>query len=207
MPDEVLKILAAAKHQPGMVGRVRAGDFFYALELFILNTGTRISAAMLTPTAGLDLDAGVVLIPAEIQKHNSDEYFDLLPCTVAALKVIRSGRNQRLFDDWPYDRKKRQWPTLNRYQKRILVNAGLFATTRDVTRKDMFHKLRRSFATFVNARGGQHLAQEMLGHSHQNVTKLYIDPRMRSRTKVTELLGEFLPPPDPPDKQRRLFDA
>lgn len=112
LPDEVLRILTAARDFPGVdkvqtLGGVPAGRWFLALELFILNTGTRISAAMDTPTSGLDLERGWVMIPASVQKHDSDEEFDLLPATVAALRAIDPGRNRRIFDDWPFDRRQR----------------------------------------------------------------------------------------------------
>lgn len=185
LPDEVSRIMGAARNMSGMVGTVSAGRWFLALELFVFNTGTRITAAMETPTSGLDLDRGWIVIPAEVQKHDSDEHFDLLPATVAALKAIQPHRNVRIFDDWPYDRGCRQWPTLNRWQRRVLRSAGL-----SDTRKDLFHKLRRSFATFIAHKGGKELARELCGHSHQSVTDLYIDERMSNRPRVADLLGD-----------------
>jgi integrase len=206
LPDEVLRILAAAQRMPGKIGDVPAGAWFFALELFILNTGTRISAAMNTPTVGLDLDGGWITIPAEVQKHDSDETFDLLPITIAALKAIRPQRHKRIFDDWPFDRAQRQWPTLNRWQKRIIVAAGLRPSLAEVTEKDLFHKLRRSFATFVAAKAGKQVARIMLGHSHESVTDLYLDERMTNdRPRLADLLIELQKTPVL-DGQRRLFD-
>lgn len=206
LPDEVLRILAAARRVSGSIGDVPAGAWWFALELFILNTGTRISAAMNTPTSGLDLDGGWLTIPAEVQKHDSDETFDLLPITIAALKAIGPGRNKRIFDDWPFDRKQRQWPTLNRWQKRIIVQAGLRPTAAEVTKKDLFHKLRRSFATFVAAKAGRQVAKLFLGHSHESVTALYVDERMTNeRPRLSDLLVEFSQSPAL-DNQKRLFE-
>lgn len=205
LPDEVLRILSAAQKLPGQVGPVAAGKWFYALELFILNTGTRISAAMNAPTAGLDLAGGWITIPAAVQKHDADEVFDLLPITIAALKAIDPFRNAKIFGDWPFDQQTRQWPTLNRWQRRVLVGAGLFAAAGDVTRKDLFHKLRRSFATHVAAKGGKQLARVMLGHSHESVTDRYLDERLLDRPRMADLLQDLLRPKiDEP--QRRLFD-
>ena len=204
LPDEVLKILAAAQRVRGDVGSVPAARFFFALELFILNTGTRISAVMETPSAGLDLEGGWVSIPAEVQKHDSDEVFDLLPITVAALRALAPHRNASSFDDWPFDRITRQWPTLNRWQKRIIVDSGLRPSVAEVSEKDLFHKLRRSFATFVAAKGGTHLARVMLGHSHESVTKRYLDDRMMNRPRLGDLLTEFARV-EMLDRQRRLF--
>ncbi len=208
LPDEVLRILTAARDFQGVddvhtLDGTPAGRWFLALELFILNTGTRISAAMNTPTEGLDLEKGWVMIPADVQKHDSDEEFDLLPATVAALRAIQPGRYRRIFDAWPYDRRGRQWPTLNRWQRKILLAAGLPAT-----KKDMFHKLRRSFATFIAAAGGMDLAREYCGHSHQSVTDRYVDPRVAGqRPRISELFkGLQLDVVQTPDRQKRLFE-
>jgi integrase len=206
LPEEVLQILSAARRMPGKVGAVPAGDWFLALELFILNTGTRISAAMATPSACLDLEGGWVTIPASVQKHDSDEVFDLLPCTVAALRALHPARLTNIFDDWPYDRNIRQWRTLNRRQKEILVAAGLFPKTAAVTKRDLFHKLRRSFATFIAMSAGKDVSRDLMGHSHQSVTDRYLDPRMLRKTRVSDHLAGFLQPPTPPDPQKRLFD-
>lgn len=205
LPDEVLQILSAARRMPGMVGEVPARDWFLALELFILNTGTRISAAMATPSACLDLDGGWVTIPAAVQKHDCDEVSDLHPCTVAALRALHPERLKNIFDDWPYDRNIRQWRTLNRRQKDILVTAGLFRQSAAVTKRDLFHKLRRTFATFVAMSAGKDVARELLGHSHQSVTDRYLDPRMLRKTRVSDHLAAILKTP-PDDRQGLLFE-
>lgn len=205
--DELIPILTAAGQMPGKIGEVPASKWCPALLLFILNTGTRITAVMETPTARLDLERAWVKIPAEIQKHDSDEVFDLLPSTVLALAAIHPHRHARIFDDWPYDRTNGgKWPALIKLLKRILVKAGIYSSVRDVSSKDLFHKLRRCFASFVNQKAGKRVAQQLLGHSHESVTSLYLDERMDpDRPKVAELLSG-MPVFTPPDRQRRLFE-
>lgn len=76
------------------------------------------------------------------------------------------------------------------------------------TGKDMFHKLRRSFATFIAAAGGMDLARAYCGHSHQSVTGRYVDPRFAGqRPRIAELFKDLqLDVVATPDRQKRLFE-
>jgi integrase len=198
---------------PGTVGQLPANKFFLALILFLLNTGVRINAAMRTPSAGLDLARGWLKVPAHIQKQLSDQHFDLLPLTVEALALISPSRNTTIFEEWPYDRseknrKRGKWPALTKRLKRILVNAGIYASVKDVPPTDLFHKMRRCFASFVAAKSSTQTAQDFLGHSDVKVTKPYLDKRISpARPLLSNLLTEMMPAELPtPDPQKRLFD-
>lgn len=206
-PEQVGRLLEAARTMPGFVGSVPAGRWHYAHIMFLLNTGSRITASMQTPSAGLDLENGWVTVPAEVQKHKDDEVFDLLPETIEALRAIQPHRHKRIFDDWPFDRRIRQWPTLNRRLKRMLVAAGLFPSVKEIPKRvELFHKLRRCFGTFIAIKGGKRASQEMLGHSHESVTKAYLDPsQVQDRPRCRELLADMIIAPRD-DRQRRLFD-
>jgi site-specific recombinase XerD len=206
-PEQVGRLLEAARAMPGMVGCVPAGRWHYAHLMFLLNTGTRITAAMETPSAMLDLEQGWVTIPAEVQKHDQDEMFDLLPETVEALRAIQPHRHRRIFDDWPFDRTKRQWPALIKRLKKILVAAGLFPSVKEIPpRLELFHKLRRCFATFIAIKAGKGASRELCGHSDESVTDLYLDPtQMGERPRCRELLAGMLSPAKP-DRQKKLFE-
>jgi integrase len=225
-PEQIGKLLAAADAMPAVkLPRSRRakgehcewnGKHDLALLLFLLNTGTRITAAMLTPSSALDLDAdpATVTVPAEIQKHGADEPFDLLPITVEALKAIQPHRYKRIFDAWPYDRSQRQWPAITKRLKKMIVAAGLFPSVRDVPKYvHCFHKFRKCFATFMKAKHGKQAAQEMCGHSDGSVTDRYIDVMQSGdRPSCREALAHKIavaPPPAPPpkpDPQRLLFE-
>lgn len=206
-PEQIGRLLAAARDMPGKVGDVPAGDWHYAHLLFLLNTGTRITAAMETPSALLDLEHGWVTIPAEVQKHDEDETIDLLADTIAALRVIRPHDHPTIFGGWPYDRTQRPWRALTKRLKQMLVAAGLYPSLDDIPKRgELFHKLRRCFATFIAIKAGKRASQELLGHSHESVTDLYIDvSQTDERPRCRELLADMLRPAKA-DRQRRLFD-
>lgn len=200
-PEELGKIFDSAASMSGRVGDVAAGEFFLAHCYFVYNTGVRISAVMGTPAANLDLTRGEVQVPWAQQKQRADQTFDLLPETLEALHAIRPERHlpkdgQRggcIFDDWPYDRTVRQWPSLTDRYKQILRRAGLACT-----RRDLFHKLRRTFATFLAAERGIMAACEWLGHSHVSVTWRYIDKRFMKGPRLADTLPRPRPSTAPP---------
>lgn len=194
-------LLAATDSMPGRIGPNEAGHWWRALLLFLFNTGSRISATMHCPTAGLDLDRGYVLLPAEIQKHAADESFELLPETVAALrrlKIVQRGL-PCIFDDWPHDRcRDTNWRTLNNHLKRLIVAAGLAQPGEKLSHK-LFHRIRRTFGSYICKAAGSNVAQQMLGHSSPSVTKLYLDDRITGNRSVAGLLPTpHLPDAPPP---------
>jgi integrase len=234
-PEQIGKLLAAAEAMPPVkLPRSRrakgercewTGKHDLALILFLLNTGTRITAAMLTPSSELELDGDppMVKVPAEIQKHGADETFDLLPITAEALRAIQPHRHKRIFDAWPFDRSQRQWPAITKRLKKMLVAAGLFPSVKDVPKYvHGFHKFRKCFATFMRAKHGKAAAKEMCGHSDESVTDRYIDvTQTGDRPSCNAALADKIqlaappppppkpdppPPPPKPDPQRRLFD-
>lgn len=197
LPEEWAAILQAAAAEPGRVGDVSAGAWYLALLWFLYSTGVRISAAMATPTANFDARRAEVLVPAASQKQRADQRLQLVPPAVEALVAIRPERHVRLFDDWPYDRTVRQWPALCKRLKRILARAGLPAS-----RRDLFHKIRRTTITHVDAGAGLAVAQKLAGHSDPRVTRAYIDRRLGQVVDVSRLL-----PQPKVELQLRLFAA
>jgi site-specific recombinase XerD len=208
-PNQIGQILTAAWQMPPVKGSAWCGKHDYALVLFILNTGTRISATMETPSRLLEFDAGQVTVPAEVQKHKSDETFDLTDETLRALKAIEPWKHTRIFDAWPHDRvgQKRKWRALTKRLKLILVKAGLFASINDIPPyKELFHKLRRCFATFIAAKHGRRAATDRCGHSTEEVTKRYLDEtQLTDRPSCRDALEGKIPLPHV-DLQRQLFN-
>lgn len=183
--EEFGRILDVAEQAEGNVGEVPAGIFWPALLWTVLNTGCRISAVMQAPTTGLDVEGGWIKINAEVQKHRRDMLFDLLPDSRAALiSLDPKGRGlPTVFGDWPHDRTRRGWRALTKGYRAILSDAGL-----PDDRRDLWHKMRRTFATMIAAKGGESVAQGMLGHSSIQVTRRYLDHRKMSRPTVASLL-------------------
>ena len=105
-----------------------------------------------------------------------------------------------VFDDWPYDRTKEGWPALTLQLKYCLVHGGLRESVKKVTSRDLWHKLRRTFATTMYAESGDiELVRDMLGHSSIDVTYRYID-----KTKVgRKMQADYLKDPSP--RHLRVF--
>jgi integrase len=210
-PEQIGTLLEASLAMPPIEGSIWTCRHDYALVLFILNTGTRITATMLTPSALLDLQAGEVKVPAEAQKHKSDQVYDLLPITIDALKAIEPWKSHTIFEAWPYDnRQQRKWRTLTTRLKLMLVKAKFFPSLDAIPKyTELWHKLRRCFVTFVAMKHGLKAAQELCGHSTESVTKGYRDQSQAgTRPSVCEALADMIKPPAAAkvDPQKMLFD-
>lgn len=200
--EEFERILAAAAELPGSLGAVSLACFADCLLRVSYNSGARISALMAVEVSWIDLPGRQLCIQAQVQKDGEDQTVKLLPGTVAAIERMRAmGRVRRLFDDWPYDRRCDQWPALNHLLKKLIVAAGLRPDMQSVTRRDLWHKIRRTFATYITMRAGIETAREMLGHSSIEVTKRYIDRSKLGRKSQADLLD------DPRMRQLRLFEV
>ena len=201
--EQLAVIFTAASYKTGWVGEVRARHWWPALLWTIYNTGLRITATMELRTANLDLRGGILQVDAATQKHREGQTFHLLRQTVEALRAIRPDRNEKVFADWPFDQNMRQWLTLSRHYRGILIVAGIDQPTR----QDMFHKLRKTFATVVSQASGEATAQRMLGHSSPQTTRRYLDPRFVNTTPLRDILpvpqtGPFPPPATTPRMAR-----
>lgn len=184
-PEELERTLQATQAEQGYVGPVPSAAWFQALILMVFWTGARISAVMSIEVENLDTKNNTVKILAEHQKHKADGLYDL-PGDLVEL-IDSFGLQMRgvstLFGDWPYDRHQPGWRALNRRLAEVQRRAGLPAT-----RKDMWHKIRRTHATQVAAARGIATAQKMLGHSSARVTERYVDPSQIPRERATEIL-------------------
>ena len=183
--DQVERILAVAARWPGRVGPTPAATWWSGLVLLVYSTGLRISAAMALRPADLDLAHHRILARAAPQRQRADQWLDLLPMTADHLAAIQApGRLSTLFGDWGYDRGTRSWPTLDRHYKKILRQAKLPATA-----GDLWHRLRRTFATQVAIHSNPGTAQQLLGHSGPEVTARYLAPRHLGAPHAAELLA------------------
>jgi len=139
------------------------------------NTAERISAILALTWDFLASD-GWLTIPAEVRKcKREDKLFRLGEDTLAALEAIKEPARTEIFP-WPYSR-----TYLWRCYKTILRRAGLPTDARS-----KFHRLRRSAATYYELAGGS--AMDLLGHSHRETTKLYLDPRILKVKQPSEIL-------------------
>lgn len=192
---EFTRILDAARKAEGVVvdpktGRgIRAGLWWPALLLTLYDSGLRISATMALEWRDLDWDEGAIWVRPEIQKQGAEQYLDLSAETLEALKAIREPARVLIFC-WPFDHSGPQWPVLNKRYREILVAAGM-----PTGRRDLFHKVRRTNASYLKANGGD--PTERLGHSTHKVTDRYLDPSICRKARQADLL----PRPEPPQQK------
>jgi integrase len=189
--EEFELILRAANKLCGTVGDVALSEFADCLLRVEYNSGARISAVMSIETAWVDVSSAQLVIRAEAQKDDEDQTVRLLPGTMDAIARLHvRGRLPRLFDDWPYDRSVVQWPALNNLLAGLIVDAGLRPNRAAVTRRDLWHKIRRTFATYITIKAGIETAREMLGHSSVEVTRRYVDKSKLGRRSQADLLTD-----------------
>jgi len=174
--SEIARLLGACEREPGTIGEVPAAAWWRALHLVCWDTGERIGAVRDLEWPHADLEAGFMLVPAELRKgKRRDRLYKLASDTIAALQAIRQPVREKIFP-WPYS------PTyLWRRYARLLDRAHL---PRD--RHCKFHRIRRSVATHYEAAGGN--ATELLGHSSRSVTLAYLDPRIVPKQHAVDLL-------------------
>lgn len=175
--EELADILAAAREQTGIVGGLPAADWWFALLLTLYETGLRIQATLELKTTDLDFKSGWLTIPADHQKQKAEQVYPLHAETLEALLRTEPQQRIQLFPC------SMQPGTLRKQYREILQRAGL-----PHGRRDLFHKLRRTSATFVANAIDEDAAQKHMGHSHINVTRKYLDLRKIKRIHLVDVL-------------------
>lgn len=190
------QIIGAAEQEPGWVGAALARDFFPAYGWFIYATGARQGVTLAVPAECFDETRGEVTLPAELQKDDAEQIFSLLPQAVAAIAKLRSRQRnlERLFGDY-----RGSVTAFNRRWRKIIVRAGLREKPEDVTRRELSHMIRRTFATQVVINSDEETARQLLGHSHISVTRKYIDKRQVGGPSARDLVPPLRPTPEPTD--------
>lgn len=145
-----------------------------ALILTVYDTSLRIHSVLQCKRCDINLETGMLRTHGEHQKHGNDERQRLHPETVAAIKAMieEIGPTERLFP-WPF-KERLIW----KHFKKILTNAKLSATSRD-----LFHKIRRTSYTMVHALLGPEAATQHAGHA-SNLSKYYLDTEVARQVAV-----------------------
>jgi integrase len=169
---DLKKLLDACRESVGMLGQALARDWWQAYHYTALVTGERTEAMLKTEWSMLDTATGWLRLPATIRKGRKKPADYRLPDVVMAYVMRLHGRTERFIFETPW-----KWPKTgivpqsfyNAYT-RLLKRAGL-----PTTRKFKPQRMRRTFASYLEAAGGN--ATEALGHSSRRVTKQsYLDP-------------------------------
>lgn len=172
--EQLAALFEAASRQKGKVGSVPAHLWWLALLSLLWDTGLRIGAVLKIEWGQVDFQRGYLLVLAEQQKDGEDQWFRLHEHTLQLLTLMKE-ESGRVFI-W-HRAKNLMW----REYGRLLKRAGL-----PNTRRDKFHRIRRSVASHFEAAGGN--ATELLGHSCRQVTKLYLDATITGKVWATDLL-------------------
>lgn len=161
--DELTGLWLACEAAKGWVGPIQSGVWFTALMGVLFYTGERIKAALTAPRDGWR--SPWLSIPATCRKGSRRPATYQLPPHVASL-VDRCATESPFLLWWPYSEAalRKRWHVITR-------RAGLGGGA-DV----QFHALRRSFASHLDAAGGD--AQQGLGHASERTTRRYLDPRI-----------------------------
>jgi integrase len=141
--DEFSLILDAAGKAPGEIEGIPARLWWKGLLLMLYYSGLRVGAAVQIETNHISVADGEtwLFVPAENQKHRSDQKFKLPPDVADLLRQIIGERTGIVFP-WPYRRE-----ALCRAYRTVVESAGL-----PCGRRDLFHKIHRLSATQIAAR-------------------------------------------------------
>lgn len=177
LKPEVEALLRACADVEGTIGEAPANLWWLGLHWVLWSSGERIGALLEIGPEAFDAKRGELFVPAEARKgRRKPKFYPLLPQAVEVLKLMQAFQRERLFP-CPFDR-----TTLYNRYKRILKAAGL-----PTDRKCKFHKMRRSFASYIEAAGGN--ATVAMGHSSRRVAeRSYLDPRICGDQNVAKLL-------------------
>jgi len=168
--DELGRILESCRRQPRdeqleLFMHCSVPDFWEAMALLLYDSGSRIKAILLATPADYDRQLRTVTLRAKTTKGKKCQVVHLSEQTVAALERIFDPQMPRLLNS----RYKSRWLT-DRWRE-ILIRAGLPST-----KKDLFHKVRRTTVTqMVRATGSVEAARDYVGHSAASVTLRYVD--------------------------------
>lgn len=190
--EEFGRLLWGASQLQGYVGPFRLAAWFPALLRTVYNSGLRISAAMAIRRSWINIVSRRLIVDPSVQKDDEGRTIGLLPETIEALTPLLTTDRDGPFDDWPFDRGVIQWPALTLQLKRAILAAGLAEDEKHITRRDLWHKIRRTFATQIYlATGSIEEVKRRLGHSSIEVSYRYVDFAQCGAKSEADLL----PPP------------
>ena len=165
--EEFRDVLSTAKAWPGWICGVPTSVWWESLLLAIWYSGARIGAVLAVQWKDVLFDRPGFYVRAEYQKQAADQFFVVgQDCCDALGRASKPERE--LVWPWPHRRE-----ALYRRFRKILSLAGVQAPA---GAGSLFHRIRRSTASYIRAAGGDATAQ--LGHSCSSVTQRYFDPRI-----------------------------
>lgn len=177
--EQLHSLFMACAEMPGEVAGIPAPDWWRAIHLISWDTGERTGALFQLRWDMLDLSTGKLVVPAECRKGGRKPmpYVLKMDDTIPLLRRIRP-LTEELILPW----EMHSGTFYNRYKK-LLKLAGLPY----VRWKSCLQKMRRSFASHLEAAGGN--ATVALAHTSRAMTeRSYLDPVLLDTTPPNELL-------------------
>ena len=177
---EVERLICHVRTLSGDVGEIPRRLWWPSLIIAEYWSGCRIWALLHTATADLSMSEGYLIVRAEFQKTNRDQFFSLPDQAIAAIAAHWCPHRKRVWP-WPYCRRW-FWASF----RKIVEDAGLSSSTRGM---DLFHKLRRTCLSYAAAAGDIGVAQRQAGHSNPQITRdRYIDPSIAPQQSAANVL-------------------
>jgi site-specific recombinase XerD len=176
LTGELQRLLDAAKAEKTTICGIPGGLWWRAILLLCYDTGERIGAVLSLKWSGVRGNS--VLFRAEDRKgRRNDILRDISDDTLAALLEIKRERNDN-DEVFPWDNCYTYiWTRLKIILGRAKLPAG---------RKDKFHKIRKTTASYAEAAGLS--AQRLLDHANPCTTAAYLDPRIVKQRAAPEVL-------------------
>jgi integrase len=184
-------IEAATCYRPGeSYGDIRCNLWWRACLLTLWVTGLRRGSLLSIRRDDVDFENGLVYVPGENMKTGRAQNFHLGADALEAIGQIWLPRRELLFESC--------WGV--RTMTDHLAEIFKAAEIRPSRRKGMhlFHRLRRTTATFVAAGSSVAVASALLGHSERAVTMRYVDPSKVGAPRLDGILPTLLDIRRPP---------
>ncbi len=176
---ELERIIEAAAQLQGDVCDIPARIWWPAFVLALYDTGLRFNALMLRATTDLNIETGWLMIDAGDQKQRKAQTFKLHSDTLRFVRAMEPANREYLFP-WPNG----SGHAIRNTYRQILASAGL-----PCSKRDLFHKLRRTSATSVAVATDENTARDHLGHSSVTVTRRYLDHRQLQPVAAADLIN------------------
>lgn len=174
--EQLGRLMKASGERTGRICDIEASVWWSAIHNFWWDSGERTGATLQIKLADYDATTGELFVPAEIRKTPVDRRYMLTDPTRAELSKMLKPDRDLLFPI------PGCVATFYHHYTVLLKSAGL-----PFTRHDKPQKMRRSFASHLEAAGGN--ATEALGHSARSVTeRSYIDPSIVQKPPPNRLL-------------------
>lgn len=174
--DEMARLVQAADAQGGSIGGMPARTWWLTLFALVMDTGARATELLSLRWEWIDWHAGTISVDASVRKGGVRfACYGLRRDTLAWLERIR--KPEGLILAWDMDQSR-----LYQLYGKLLQAAGL-----PNTRYTKLHCLRRTFATLLEAHGGD--ATLALGHASRATTlRSYLDP-----TRMAKVHADVIP--------------